>query len=301
MSTYSTILFYKFFPVADHALFRLWQRELCLRLELKGRIIVSPHGINGTLGGERAQLRTYLREVQQWPAMGKLDPKWDHELPENPFPRLSVKARDELVTFQWPEVEVTPTGIANPGAHLRGEQLDELLRKYLRPDDAQLADVIGRDVLFLDGRNDYEFEVGRFAGAYDSGVRDAKGFEPLLESGQLDEWKNKPVVTYCTGGIRCEILTPLMKKHGFHEVYQIDGGIIRYLEETRNGEGLWEGSVYTFDKRLKLFSELATVVGKCTHCGTACDDHRNCRSCDQQVLACSSCWEAKQGCSTCRP
>jgi UPF0176 protein len=112
-----------------------------------------------------------------------------------------------------------------------------------------------------------------------------------LESGKYDELKDKKVVTYCTGGIRCEILTPLMKNRGFKEVYQIDGGIVKYGEQYKD-DGLWEGSLYVFDNRVGVkFSDKAKDIGECVHCHDKTSDYKNCANlaCNDQILVCENC------------
>ena len=120
-----------------------------------------------------------------------------------------------------------------------------------------------------------------------------------LESGKYDHLKDKPVVTYCTGGIRCEILTPLMKARGFNEVYQIDGGIVRY-GEARGNEGLWEGSLYVFDNRISMdFAPGAKLLGTCQECGVASNNMVNCAdlSCREQHVVCKDCSSKASYCS----
>ncbi len=299
MAKYSTILFYKFFPVSDPELFRLWQWELCSRLGLKGRIIVSAQGINGTLGGPIEKLKEYRKLSAAWVDLGKLELKWDHGLDEVPFPKLSVKKRNELVTFNWPGLEVDSTGVVAGGEHIGPAEVMALLEKISAVTGVPVGEILGKEVLFLDGRNSYEWEIGHFRNAFDPGVSTAKGFEPLLQSGVLDEWKEKPVITYCTGGIRCEILTPLLKSYGFQNVYQVDGGIVRYLQESGNSDGLWEGALYTFDTRKTVFNGLAEPVSKCCHCGTSTANQENCRSCERQVVTCENCWRTAAHCPDC--
>lgn len=297
----SSILFYKFFPLEKNQvdLFRLWQWELCSRLELKGRLIVSTHGINGTLGGSEKNLKAYLKACKTNPLMGRVEAKWSRNLETVPFPKLSVKVREELVTFGWPELEVNGDGIVDGGKHLDPKALRALLEEISVKTGKPVNEILGSEVLFLDGRNAYEYRLGHFKNALDPGVANAKQFEPFIQSGALDHWRDKPIVSYCTGGIRCEILTPLLKKHGFSEVYQIDGGIVKYLERTNNEDGLWEGSVYTFDAREKLWESRGPVIGKCCRCSASTDVNRNCRPCGEQVLICTACWAGEQACSAC--
>ena len=174
------------------------------------------------------------------------------------FPRLVVKARDEIVSFGVPdEVVVDEQGIVGGGTRLRPDELDALVAER------------GDDVVLFDGRNAVEAQVGRFRGAVVPDIRHTSDFVRELDAGRWDELKGRPVVTYCTGGIRCEVLTSLMRSRGFEEVYQLDGGIVRYGEE-RGDRGLWEGHLYVFDERMSVpFSDEAVHLAACHVCGDA--------------------------------
>ncbi|MGA0410999.1 MAG: rhodanese-related sulfurtransferase, partial [Candidatus Nanopelagicaceae bacterium] len=245
------ILYYGFAPVTDPEAVRLWQTTLCDSLGLKGRILISKHGINGTLGGDMSALKKYVKQTKQYPGFKKIDFKWSDGTGDN-FPRLSVKVRDELVSFGVAdEIEVDLSGVINGGTHLTPEEVH------------QLIDAKGDEVVFFDGRNAYEAKVGKFKNAVVPNVKTTKDFVAEIESGKFDHLKKKPIVTYCTGGIRCEILSTVMKKRGFEEVYQIAGGIVRYGEKFAD-KGYWEGSLYTFDGRMTVdFSDDTKIIGEC--------------------------------------
>lgn len=273
------ILYYGFAPVTDPEAVRLWQSTLCESLNLKGRILISTHGINGTLGGHLNDLKKYVRATRQYPGFKKIDFKWS-EGNGNDFPRLSVKARKELVTFGVPEdLQVDEAGIIGGGKHLKPKDVN------------RLAEERGEDLVFFDGRNAYEAKIGKFKNAVVPDVRTTKDFIAELDSGKYDHLKNKAVVTYCTGGIRCEILTTVMKQRGFQEVYQIEGGIVRYGEKFGD-QGLWEGSLYTFDGRKTVdFSDNTKVIGQCDVCQAPTKSFYNCANdfCHKQYLLCDSC------------
>jgi UPF0176 protein len=279
MSLPKVILYYGFAPVGDPDAVRLWQTTLCESLNLKGRILISPHGINGTLGGEMDDLKKYIKATKQYPGFKKIDFKWSEGAGDE-FPRLSVKVRDELVTFgASDEIRVNTEGVINNGAHLTPEEVHKLVADR------------GDDVVFFDGRNSYEAKIGRFKNAIVPDVQTTKDFITELESGKYDHLKSKPIVTYCTGGIRCEILSGLMKNRGFAEVYQIQGGIVRYGEQFKD-DGYWEGSLYTFDGRMTIdFSDKTEVIGRCDRCSSPTKQFRNCGDdfCHQLYLLCDSC------------
>lgn len=271
------LLYYKFQSVADPEAVRLWQRVLCERLNLKGRILISNHGINGTVGGDIAALKTYAKETKQY--FKETVFKWS-EGSRNHFPKLQVKVRDEIVSFgAAEELQVDERGVVGGGKHLKPEQVHELVKAK------------GDEVVFFDGRNAYEAKVGKFKNAIVPETRTSKDFIAELESGKYDELKKKPIVTYCTGGIRCEILSSLMKNRGFEEVYQMDGGIVKY-GEAYGDDGLWEGSLYVFDDRMGVkFSDKAVDIGECIHCGGKTSNYENCalKSCNELVLICEDC------------
>ncbi|HEY1064123.1 MAG TPA: rhodanese-related sulfurtransferase [Candidatus Saccharimonadales bacterium] len=273
------ILFYKFTPLADPEAVRLWQRTLAESLGLKGRVLISKHGINGTLGGDIENVKKYVSQTKQFPGFKGTVFKWSDGTGKD-FPRLSIKVRDEIVSFgAGDELQVDEQGVVNGGTHLKPEQVNELVEKY------------GEEVVFFDGRNAYEAAVGKFKNAVVPNTRTSKDFIIELESGKYDELKDKKVVTYCTGGIRCEILTPLMKNRGFKDVYQIDGGIVKYGEKFGD-DGLWEGSLYVFDDRMGMkFSDKAVDIGACIHCGAKTSNYENCalKSCNDLVLICENC------------
>lgn len=256
-----------------------WQRELCRRLGLKGRIIVSKHGINGTLGGDMQALLEYKREMNRSAIFRGITYKWS-DAQGDEFPRLSVKVRPELVAFGVPnEIEVNEHGVVGGGKHLQPEALHELIAQR------------GDEVVFFDGRNAYEAAVGRFDKAVVPETRTTHDFVREIESSKYDAIKDKAVVTYCTGGVRCEILSALMKNRGFQEVYQLDGGIVKYGERYGD-DGYWAGSLYIFDGRMEQrFSNQSIDIGDCSHCGTKTSRYINCAnvSCNDLVLVCERC------------
>lgn len=292
MATPKVILYYAFAPLADPEAIRLWQHTLADSLGLRGRVIVSPHGINGTLGGDVVELKKYVRGLRSYAPFKDADIKWSagEALPDGTtalFPKLSVKVRDELVAFGAPgEFEVDGEGVVDGGTKLTPEQLHELVER--------------EEVVFFDGRNRIESEIGRFRDAVRPPVDTTREFLGLLDSGAYDHLKDKPVVTYCTGGIRCEVLTPLMRKRGFREVYQLDGGIARY-GETFGDDGLWEGSMYVFDGRGATdFSDHTARVGRCDRCDRPTNTARDCSdiACVAQFARCDTCADLDLACAT---
>lgn len=273
------LLYYKFTPIADPATVRLWQKVLCSSLNLTGRIIVSPHGLNGTVGGEIADLKRYIKATREFAGFNDTIFKWS-DGGRGDFPRLKVRVRNEIVAFDAAnELRVNEHGVIGGGIRLKPHQVNELVESK------------GDEVVFFDGRNAHEAAIGRFKNAVVADTHTSRDFIKLLDSGKYDNLKNKPVVTYCTGGVRCEILSSLMKNRGFKQVYQIDGGIVKY-GEAYGDDGLWEGSLRVFDDRMTVdFSDHAKVIGQCSHCSSPTNNYENCAwaSCNDLVLICLNC------------
>ena len=286
MAVAKILLYYAFTPLADPDAVRLWQRDLAASLGLRGRILISKDGLNGTLGGELGAMKRYVRKTRAYPAFKHIDFKWsegsglDETGASLDFPKLVVKVRDEIVSFGAPgELRVDDSGVVGGGIRLTPDALHDLVAAR------------GDDVVFFDGRNALEAAIGRFRDAVVPDVETTRDFVELLDSGEYDELKGRPVVTYCTGGIRCEVLSSLMSSRGFGEVYQLEGGVVRYGERFGDG-GLWEGSLYVFDGRGSIdFSDGAVVIGRCTGCGAPTNRTANCpdASCRAQFVVCQSC------------
>lgn len=269
-------MYYKFVPVNDPDAIRKWQTRLCAQLGLNGRIIVSQHGINGTLGGDKEALECYTWAMDEHESFGGIEYKWSDGGYDD-FPKLSVKVRNELVTLE-PDEDFNPF---DQGTPLKPEEWHEFMKK-------------NPDVTILDARNEYESEVGKFKGAITPKINTFKEIKTELE--KLDQ--DKPLMTYCTGDIRCEYLSAYMKHKGFKEVYHLDGGIVKYGEKFKD-DGEWEGKCFVFDRRLNLaFSDKSKDIGRCVHCQDKTSSHINCanKACNKLVLVCGNC-EQKAFCS----
>lgn len=287
------VLFYVFTPLADPEAVRLWQINLAQRTNVKGRIIVSEQGINATVGGDIDDVKQYVKGTRAYGPFKDADIKWSDGIGDD-FPRLSVKVRPELVTFDAPDqIEVTAQGVQGGGTHLKPHELHELMDRR------------GQDVVFFDGRNAMEAQIGKFKDAVVPDVDATREFLSDIESGKYDHLKDKPVVTYCTGGIRCEVLSVLMKNRGFQDVYQLDGGIVRYGEAYGN-QGLWDGSLYVFDKRMHMeFEPDAQSLSDCVECGEPTPRFVNCsnQQCRALFLCCETCTDTgrRTQCPECVP
>lgn len=276
------LLYYKFTPLSDPEAVKLWQKTLCEQLNLKGRIIVTRHGLNGTIGGELDDLKAYVKATKQYPGFKDIMWKWSDGSRDD-FPRLSVKHRRELVGFRNSddEFEVDEHGVVGGGRHIKPEEVNKMVEEF------------GDDVVFFDGRNEHEARIGKFKNAVIPNTNTSRDFLAELDSKKYDSIKDKKVITYCTGGIRCEVISAMMKKRGFKEVYQMDGGIVKYGEKYGD-DGLWEGALRVFDNRMTMsFSDHTKTIGECAHCGGKTSNFENCAepTCNQLVLICETCKE----------
>lgn len=265
------ILYYKFTPVPDPDMAMRWQRELCTRLNLKGRIIIAKHGINGTLGGDIEELKQYKREMNSTEAFKGIEYKWS-DGDRDDFPKLSIKVRDELVTLA-PDEEFD---VFNKSKGLR----PKAWHKYIQDNP---------DVIILDARNEYESDIGVFNtdNLVAPKIKTFKDIKPHLDKLPKDQ----PILTYCTGDIRCEYLSAYMQHRGFDEVYHLDGGIVKYGEEFKDS-GYWDGKCYVFDKRMNLaFSGDSKDLGNCIECDKHSSNQVNCDDCNKQIVLCRACEE----------
>src|SRR5690606_20361235 len=169
------LLYYKFTPIKDPEAVKLWQKTLCDSLELRGRILVSEHGLNGTVGGEMDELKKYIKETKKFPGFKGIVFKWSDGSRED-FPRMSVKARRELVGFKNSddEFEVDENGVVGGGKHLKPKQVHELIEQY------------GDDVIFFDGRNEHEAKIGKFKVAIVPNTNTSRNIIAVLESTQFE-------------------------------------------------------------------------------------------------------------------
>lgn len=271
------ILYYKFTPVTDPDMTMRWQRELCTRLNLRGRVIVNEHGINGTLGGEMDDLKSYKKAMNASKVFKDIEYKWSDGTRDD-FPRLSIKVRDELVTL----APGKKFDVFNQGTPLRPKAWHEHLTK-------------NPEAIVLDARNDYESGIGKFKGAVTPKIKTFRDIKPEIDKLPRDQ----PVYTYCTGDIRCEYLSAYMKNEGFQDVYHLEGGIVKYGQEFKD-DGLWEGKCYVFDKRKNLaFSDKSQDIASCVHCKKPTSHQVDCDNpeCSLQIIVCEDCEPKKTHCS----
>ncbi len=221
-------------------------REICRTLGLRGTILLAEEGINLFVAGMRPKVEELLAHLEADSEIGPLDPKWS-PADQEPFRRMLVKIKREIISLGMP-------GIALEGGNARRISPTEL-KQWL---DA------GRDVVLVDTRNDYEVKLGTFEQAEVFPMDHFRQF-PDLARQFPDDWRRRPVVTFCTGGIRCEKAAPLLDRMGFGEVYQLDGGILRYFEQV--GRDHYRGDCFVFDQRVAVDATLReTDAVQCYAC-----------------------------------
>lgn len=270
---YRILLYYKFVPIEDHEAFAAEHLKFCKELGLKGRILVAPEGLNGTVSGTVEQTNKYMEEVKKDPRFADMVFKID-EADGHAFKKMFVRPREEIVTFRVEGVDARKTG-----KYYSPKEFYELLQQD--------------DVIVVDGRNDYEYDIGRFRNAIRPDVKSFREFPEWIKE-NLSQYKDKKILTYCTGGIRCEKLTAWMIDEGFEDVGQLHGGIVTYGKDPEVKGRLWDGKCYVFDERISVpinQTEEDVVVGKCHHCGKAEDRYINCANpwCNLQHVCCEEC------------
>jgi len=235
---------YKFVTLDDCHSLRERLHAACVRLQLKGTLLLANEGINGTVAGSRAGIDALLALLRADPRLADLEHK--ESLAEAyPFERMKVRVKREIVTLGAPEADPT-------------QQVGE----YVEPGDWN-ALITDPDVLVLDTRNDYEYAVGSFRAAVDPGIQSFQEFPEYIRH-HLGNDRKRRIATFCTGGIRCEKATAFLLAEGFEQVYHLKGGILKYLEKIPAEDSLWHGECFVFDARVSVGHGL--VPGDATLC-----------------------------------
>lgn len=277
------IIYYKYTPVSDPEACVRWHKEFLGQRGVKGRILIAAEGINGTLEGTPEALKAYEDAMHAMDGKGTsyadFSDVWFKHSPGtgNAFPKLKVRARKEIVTLGLGEDDLDPNQIT--GTHITPQTLKSWI-------DA------GEQIEIIDMRNDYEFEVGHFKNSINPLMENFRDLPKVLP--QLEHLKNKKVLTVCTYGVRCEKASGYLKKKGFTDVYQLDGGIGTYMKAYPGEDFL--GSLYVFDERvLERFTDAYEKVGACYLCNTTCEDYHDCSypQCHRQMIVCPNCKDSE--------
>lgn len=272
---HSVLLFYKYVTIDDPKALMEREREVCAGLGLKGRAIIAAEGVNATFCGTASSIQSYIRHMQNDSRFSDVDFKVTDSSCDV-FPRLSIKVRPEIVTSQLP-ASIDPR--TDTGAYLEPVELKRWFDE-------------GKEFEIIDMRNDYEYSVGRFKGARASGMEAFKDLPKVAE--RHADLKEKTVLTVCTGGVRCEKASAYLKSQGFKDVYQLHGGIHRYMEAYPGQD--FKGTLYTFDGRVTMnWGGEREIVGKCSHCGAQSERYADCLDdmCGAHFIVCDSCRDEK--------
>ncbi|WP_338448922.1 rhodanese-related sulfurtransferase [Niallia oryzisoli] len=266
---YRVLLYYMYVPINDPEEFTQEHKNLCQELELKGRIIIAGEGINGTVSGTVEQTDRYMETMKMDSRFTDMIFKID-EADKHAFPKLKVRYRNELVTLRL-EDDVNP---------------NELTGKHLTPQEFYES-INDEDTVILDARNDYEYDLGHFRGAIRPDVQNFRDLPQWVRENK-DLLEDKKIVTYCTGGIRCEKFSGWLLKEGFKDVSQLGGGIVTYGKDPEVQGELWDGQLYVFDERIgvPVNQKEHVVVGRDYFTGEPCERYVNCANpeCNKKII-----------------
>jgi UPF0176 protein len=268
------LAFYKFAHIDKPRVFARELQNWCRHLGIKGRILVGEEGINGGVSGTEEQTETFKQHVRSDLRFSNIVFKEDPCI-THPFARMNVKVKDEIVRLG------TKVDLKNTGNYLSPAEFLELSKR--------------EDIVLLDTRNDYEWRVGKFKNAVTLPMKTFREFPDFVE--KFKDKKDKKIVMYCTGGIRCEKASAYMKEQGFNDVSQLEGGILTFCKELP--DTAWEGTCFVFDKRLVSHVNTDTrAITNCESCHVPCDLYKNCRAveCDRYVVLCQACDNKLAGC-----
>jgi UPF0176 protein len=276
---YQILLFYKYVHIENPEEVRIWLFNLCQKLGLKGRLIVATEGLNITLEGKTEDTEMFIDELEKDNRFLNIHYK-KSEGTGKAFPRLSVKVRPEVVTLGLGVCDIDPN--VTTGIHLNPEELHQWIANK-------------KEFYIVDMRNAYEHAVGKFAGSICPPMENFRDLPKLLKT--IEHLKNKTVLTVCTGGIRCEKASGYLLTQGFTDVYQLNGGIVSYMEKYPNED--FEGKLYVFDGRVAMGfytdDPKHKIIGVCEGCGASSENIVDCREfgCNGQFILCDTC-EKKQ-------
>lgn len=267
---YRVLLYYQYVPIEDGETFAQKHLTDCKELGLKGRILVADEGINGTVSGTIEQTNAYMELMKNDPRFSSTIFKID-EAEQNAFKKMHVRYRPELVNLSL-EDDVNPL---------------ELTGAYLDPKEFREA-MLDENTVVIDARNDYEFDLGHFRGAIRPEIRSFRELPQWIRDNK-EQFMEKRVLTYCTGGIRCEKFSGWLVREGFKDVGQLHGGIATYGKDPEVQGDLWDGQMYVFDSRIAvpINQKEHVIVGRDWFDGSPCERYINCGNpeCNRQMLA----------------
>lgn len=265
------VIYYKYVDIENPEKFAEDHLKWCKENDIKGRILVTKVGVNGTCSGTPENIQKYKEMMWADPRFADLWFK-DSEGDQFTFTKIFVRVKEELVTLRVPGLDVAK----NAGQHVTPEEFNKMVEN-------------DPDVVVVDMRNLYEYELGHFQGAIPMKM---DSFRELPEAAKaIEHYKDKKIVAYCTSGVRCEPATAYLRSQGFNNLYQLSGGIQEYGRECP--DRLWEGSLFVFDRRVSvpINKTKNLIVAKCLHCSELCDVYINCvnAECNALFICCELC------------
>ena len=273
MSTqYVTCALYKFVALPNYGSIRHPLLKVMTDNQVYGTLLLASEGINGTISSTRAGIDAVLNWLSQQPGLENIDTKesFDKEIP---FYRTKVKLKKEIVTMG-----------------VEGIDPRQVVGTYVKPQDWNNL-ISDPEVLVVDTRNDYEVEIGTFKNAVDPKTTSFREF-PDWANKNIDRAKTKKIAMFCTGGIRCEKSTAYMKEQGFEEVYHLEGGILKYLEEVPKDQTLWQGECFVFDNRVAVDHDLKRgSYDQCHACSMPITEQEKTLDSYQEGLSCHHCFD----------
>lgn len=277
---YQTLLYYCYSRIENAEQYTQEHLSFCKSIGLVGRIIIADEGLNGTVSGTKEQCKLYMDNVYNDGRFSHTEFKID-DVEEPSFIKMHVRYKSEIVY----------SGLKDP------QYIDPTKETGIHLEPTEFRDMIDRDdVVIIDVRSNYEHNVGRFKNAITFDIDNFRDFPSKIN--ELAQYKDKKILTYCTGGIKCEKASALLLKEGFPEVYQLHGGIIKYGKEAGGKD--FEGKCYVFDNRLTVDvnSVNPVVVSKCYNCGSETTKMINCANpeCNEHITQCDACGEKMEGC-----
>ena len=268
---YVTCALYKFVALPNYGSIRHPLLKIMTDNQVFGTLLLAPEGINGTISGTRASIDTVLHWLAQQPGLDNIDTKESYD--DNiPFYRTKVKLKKEIVTMG-----------------VEGIDPNQVVGTYVKPADWN-ALISDPDVLVVDTRNNYEVEIGTFKDAVNPNTTSFREF-PAWATENIEPDKTKKIAMFCTGGIRCEKSTAYMKEQGFDEVYHLEGGILKYLEEVPKEQTLWQGECFVFDNRVAVDHDLKRgSYDQCHACRMPITEQEKTLDTYQEGLSCHHCF-----------
>jgi UPF0176 protein len=271
MSEYKVLLFYKYVDFEDPVSFVENHLRWCRLNNIKGRVFISKEGINGTVSGRINNIERYKAHIREYADFRDIIFKED-EAENHAFSTIYVRLKNEIVNS-----ELRATFLKNGGKRLAPEELFEFYKT-------------GKDFIIVDARNNYESNIGKFKNAITPQIKNFRQWPSVAED--LKSFKNKTIVTYCTGGIRCEKASAFLVEQGFEDVYQLDGGIVTYTKKFP--DTYWQGGVFVFDERRVVEpnqNQELKYISNCHFCGAPTAYYINCHNldCDKIIVSCHKC------------